>query len=668
MADPQLPAGWSAVPDETPNLPAGWTLVPDTARTTPDFASGGHVGQVVGASLMQGLADLAGTAGTIGSAIPKIPASAGGDEGILALLHAAPSGQSLNSGLTDLGVLGQPSQKPQGEGEALLAAAARGAAGTAPLGALGGLAGVGKAALQGALSGVGGEAGRSVLPVSSNPTISSLAGILAGQAAAGGLYGAAGRGINAARGIGNPVVDAYDTIGVAPRLAGDVTGRPGLQALQSLAMSAPFGGGAVRAAQAGANEFGNAIENTASALGPARTATDAGLALQQGGRQWMQQFRAAQQAAENAVSARVPPTADVNMAPVSRVLDQTLSEMPNAPHLAAMMTNPVFQGISGALSKDLRNPTPYLPDPLYNPNTFTAPTSRAGLEWDTARAWRSRVGEQLETALVSRDGTDRAWRRLYGALSEALGDTASSAGAGREWQAANAVTNQGHNFIENTLSNILDHPGQQNTIRPEDATRFALGGSASGGTTLNELRAMMPQAMNELASFKLRDMAAATPGRATQEMPTSATTFSTELNRLSPEARTALFGNYAPALDALQTVAERGKETFARYGNPSGTARMIQHGGLLSVPTSIAAGTFTGHELGGLPGAFIGGGTAALPALTGPLASLLTAREMLTRYLAAPTGGPGTAASRLYRGAAGWHALGAPATQGEVGQ
>jgi hypothetical protein len=622
-----------------------------------------HMTKMLGGAAAEGLAELAGAPGSIVGMIPKgaealaqaVPALAAPSGQIASLVRpeALPTSEGLTTGLRDLGAIGQPIQQPQNEGERLMAAGMRGAVGTAPLGALSGAAGIAKAALQGGLSGLGGEAGQNVLPLSSNPMISGLAGVLAGQGAAGGLYGMAGRGLNAARGVGNPVIDAYDAAGVAPRLAGDVTGRPGLQALQSLAMRAPFGGRAVEAAQAGASEFGNSIERAAANLGNARTATDAGLALQAGGRNWMQQFRAAQQQAEAAVSARVPPTAPVSMAPVSRVLEQTISEMPDAPRVAAMMTNPVFRGLSESLAGDLRNPAPYLNDPLYA-TTGTVPgtpTSRAALEWDTARAWRTKVGEQLETSLVSRDGNDKAWKRIYGALSDALGGTATAAGAGREWQAANTVTNRGHQFIENTLSNIIDHPGAQNTVRPEDAARFALGGTGAGGTTLNDLRSMMPQSVNELAAFKLRDMASATPGRATQASPTSATTFSTELNRLSPEARNALFGSYNPGLDALQTVAERGKETFQRYGNPSGTAGMTQHGGLLNAPLQITAAGYGGHEIGGMPGAIVGAGTATLPYLTGPIASNLTAREALTRYLAAPTGGPGTEMSRLFRGA-----------------
>ncbi len=167
----------------------------------------------------------------------------------------------------------------------------------------------------------------------------------------------------------------------------------------------------------------------------------------------------------------------------------------------------------------------------------------------------------------------------------------------------------------------------------------------------------MPSAADELAAYKLRDMATATPGRATQESPLSATTFSTQLNQLSSEARTALFGAVEPKVSALQTVAERSKETMARYGNPSGTAGSLAHTALFAAPFTIAEGIRAGHDIGGMPGAIAGGVTGAAPYVAGPIAANLTAREALARYLAAPVGGPGIGQSRLYRAVGGGLAL-----------
>jgi hypothetical protein len=242
-------------------------------------------------------------------------------------------------------------------------------------------------------------------------------------------------------------------------------------------------------------------------------------------------------------------------------------------------------------------------------------------------------------------------KRLYGALSTDLQSTATRMGPAAQtaFDQASALTRGGHDFIERPLSQII----RGNEISPENAAKAALNSGTAGGTTLQTIRDQMPKAADELAAFKLRNMAAALPGQQTQETPVSAATFSTNLNRLSPEARQALFASIEPKLSALQTVAERGKETFARYGNPSGTGGALQHAALMSAPIAIGEGARTGYEWGGPMGGAIGAAGSTLPFLAGPAAANLTARELLTRYLAAPTGGPGVGASRLYRAAAG---------------
>jgi hypothetical protein len=628
------------------------------AVVIPPERPGEHAANVAGSNLLAGALDLAGMPGSLLNAMPKLTANpnapAGSDENqAIAQLAASGGGLSLPtsadllSGAKGMGLIDQPSQQPRDTPERLLAAGARGVGGAAPLGLLGGPASLAKATIQGAASGIGGELGKVYFPISENPVVSTLAGVLAGQGAAGAMFGGLGRGVNAVRGAGNPVVEAYDAAGVTPRLAGDVTGRPLLQGLQSMAMRAPFGGRAIHAAQETAGEFANAIENTAASLGGARTLTDAGLKIQGEAHSWLQQWRAAQQAAENAVSAKVPPNTFVDVAPVNAFLTRASRDMPAMPQVGSLMTDPVFKELSAGLANDAA--------------FGIAP-------WKDMRAWRTKVGDQLEQSVLSRDGKQEGWRQLYGAISDSLGNAATRAGAGSEWVAANAITNQGHNFVETTLSKILNskNPGQ-NTISPEAAAQFALEGADNGGTRLRLLRQAMPGAADELAAYKLRDMGMATPGRQTQEMPMSATSFSTDINRLSPEARQALFGAIEPKVGALQTVAERGKDTFAKYGNPSGTAGSAQHFGLLTAPIVIGEAARGGHDIAGLAGAVAAGSAAALPYLAGPVASNLTARETLARYLAAPTGGPGLTGSRVLRAGAAWPQL-QPFVPGETGR
>lgn len=692
MTDVTLPDGSiAAFPDSMPqdqiaaaiqahlaqqnqNLPGVLRGGEDNAVIPAPELPGEHAGKVAGSNLIAGGLDLAGMPGSVLNALPKMapspsaPASANEDETAIAQLAASggglrlPTSKDLLSGAKDLGIIDQPSQQPRDWGERLLAGAARGVGSTAPLGLFGGPAGILKAGIQGAASGLGGEVGKNYLPVSENPTVSTLAGILAGQGVGGAAFGAVGRGVNAARGVGSPVIEAYDAAGVTPRLAGDVTGRPLLQGMQSMAMRAPFGGRAVRAAEQGANEFANSIENTAQGLGSSRTMTDAGLALQQGARDWMKNWRGQQQLAEAAVTAKVAPNTPVDVGDVQKLLNDLASKMPSAKPIADIMTNPVYNKLSNALNASAA-PQYAVAQTLPGGARIVQQTG-SSLPWTDMRAWRSAVGDELQNSLLSKDGNQEAWRRLYGSLSGALGDAATKAGAGSEWAAANSITNKGHLFTETTLSDILNHPGAQNTVRPEDAAQVALNGAGRGGSTLQMLRQEMPQASDELAAFKLRQMATATAGKQTQEAPVSATTFSTQLNSLSPEARRALFSGIEPKLSALQTVAERGKDTFAHYGNPSGTGGNLQHAGLLTAPIVIGEAARGGHDIGGLPGAVAAGSAAAAPYLAGPIASNLTARETLARYLAAPTGGPGAGVSRLYRAAGAWPSL-QPLIEGE---
>jgi hypothetical protein len=267
---------------------------------------------------------------------------------------------------------------------------------------------------------------------------------------------------------------------------------------------------------------------------------------------------------------------------------------------------------------------------------------------------RTEIGQRMEdpSSIDPSDTSYTALKRLYGALSGDLQSAAATEGPAAQaaYANANAVTRNGHAYIENTLSGLM--PAEK--IAPEAAANTALNSGRLGDTLLQSIRSQMPNAANELAAFKLRNMATATPGQATAANPTSATTFSTNLNRLSPEARQTLFSGIAPRLDALQTVAERGKETFARYGNPTGTAGSLAHLGLFTAPLTIGEAARLGGETGGTLGALGAGATASLPFVAGPILSNLTAREGMTRYLAAPVGGPGVGASRLYRAAAAW--------------
>jgi hypothetical protein len=179
-----------------------------------------------------------------------------------------------------------------------------------------------------------------------------------------------------------------------------------------------------------------------------------------------------------------------------------------------------------------------------------------------------------------------------------------------------------------------------NQISPEQAATNAFSGSANGGTTLQAIRQQMPQAADELAAFKLRDMGLANAGQqnatATRLSPG---TFVTDSAKLSPQAADALFGTDPALAQRVQDLATvggsmKGTERFMNNSN-TGAHGAATH--IMAAPIAAMEGAVRGHEFGGWPGAAAGliGGAAA-PFAPSWLAGRLTTSPMLTRALAAP--------------------------------
>jgi hypothetical protein len=546
---------------------------------------------------------------------------------------------NLVAGGKALGAVDRPDLIPQTTGEKYLASTAEGVGGALPFLPLGGTnpASLLRGATQGGVAGAAGEAGAQVLPEHADAA-RAVAGLL-GFGVGGKAFDLVNKAASAARGLTSPVVDAYRNLGIEPTLAGDVTGSPFMQQLQALGGKSLAGGGRVGEARNRAiDQWGQALDETATGYGAARTPQEAGAALQDESRAWMQQWRQAQQTAEQAVAAKVPVTATVDLAPVNQVLNAATRRMPGLPSVAGIHDNPTFQNLRTALATD-------------------APTGTA--RWEDIRQWRTAVGEELERSLLSGDGNQAAWRQLYGSLSRSLGDTAFAHNAHDEWRVANEITSQGHQFVENAVGKFINARNPTaNTIAPEDAYRAAMRGSNVGGSTLQDIRQQMPAAADELAAYKLRSAGSATlqnaPGTAV-----SPRTLVSNLSpqKLAPEARDALFASdpdLARRVQDLTTVGERMRATeqfvnTANTGGYLGTMEAIM--GMLAAPAA-AVGAWKAGSGGPLAAASALGSLAA-PLLPGYIAGRATTSPALTRFLAAPTTPTGptslpTIVSRLY--------------------
>lgn len=647
MADPvaALPPGFKIdTPDPVQSLPPGFKIdaAEPSAQPVAQMQGVGREIALPASSFAKGALSAVGLPGDllrsavhlyskyIGTPLADLASPITGEPGHVLSGHNPLDSQTLIDSARTLGAVDRPDLQPQNERERLEAAAAQGAGAVLPLAATGGAAALPRALAQGAGAGVGSELGKELVP--NHPIAAPLIGGLVGGGAGSLGYTGAAKVANAAKGTVSPVVEAYDRLGIDPKLVGDVTGSPGLQQIQAFAAKAPGSAGKIE--QAGehvVSQFDNAVDRTASNLGVSRTASQAGQTLQAEARNWRDNvFPQREAEAWAPVDKMVSPWAAVQPENYRTALAALSSKLAALPETKKVLLSDRAQSLLKAINADV--------------------PEGAGMTWQDAQNLRSIIGEIRGVPEIASSLGEKQLGRMYGALSEDMMNTAERYGAGDAFTNANAVSTQGHSFIRNVLSKIIkSNNPMQESIRPEQAASNALNG---GDTTLQAIRQELPNAADELGAYKLRDMALANPG---QQMKvggnsTSPATFLTDLNKLrqsSPEGVKALFDadpHTSQAVKDLETVAGTIKKTAQRL-NTSNTGPHNQIAGIIagSVPTAIL-----GHEYGGVPGAASAlAAEVGVPLGLGALAGRLSTNEKLARLLSTPVQPPAMPLTRI---------------------
>ena len=246
-----------------------------------------------------------------------------------------------------------------------------------------------------------------------------------------------------------------------------------------------------------------------------------------------------------------------------------------------------YQAVSGVLDSGARSP-------------------RGGMSFAELRGQRTGLGEDLAAADVTgyagRQGA--GGRELYGAMSDDLISTAGN--VSREAQNALLLHDD---FVRHwrevefpVISRVVD------AATPEQAYRILRQNIAEGGSMLQAVRRnATPEEWDSVASGMWQILGRATPGRAAgeelgQELGEfSFDTFVTNWNRLSPEAKNALFGGsrYSGVVDdmnRLVRVATALKEG-GRFENFSNTGRAT--GMQMSILGSLGLGIGVDAASGG---------------------------------------------------------------------
>ncbi|WP_299327650.1 hypothetical protein [Parasphingopyxis sp.] len=332
----------------------------------------------------------------------------------------------------------------------------------------------------------------------------------------------------------------------------------------------------IRAAEAANEATGDALARTAQNVGNVADRTGAGQAAQRGAREFLDE------------SAR---------------RERDLFEaVPIPDDTAAVTTNSreALQEIAGQFESNPRLREAFADERL----ATYAQALEDGLSYQDLRAFRSRIGEMVESAQVGAEGSSRAsLRRLYGALSDDITETARAVSP-RALALANRAVQYSrgrHSRREGVLRMIL---GRDFNATPEQAFNAIERLTTQKGSVSELSRALRSMPASEAASVRAtmieRLGLARAGGQNADGDAFSIATFLTNWNNMSPRARAVLAGNQPTslALNDLARYAGAAKDS-ARYANSSNTTGAVLTQSALTSAPAIFMQDLTGVLLAG---------------------------------------------------------------------
>ena len=495
----------------------------------------------------------------------------------------------------------------------------------------------------------------------------------------------------------------FEAAGTMPT-AGQAAQNARMQGAESLLSKTPGASGQMRqAAQNQAEQVAQGMESIAGRLSPMADPAKAGRTIERGisgAGGFMDRFKAESAQLYDNLDKFIPLDSRVDVSNTMRVMPKLNEMIAGAPATSRLFQNSRIQGIEAGLKSDatgaeaamtrpdvqakvaqirssidaknkeitaqnqaeaqriaqinsVRAGQPIIqfkPEPLINqPETSSIVKQVAGgmadgkLPYEAVKKLRSLVGAEIDNPSIVSDVPRSKWKAVYAALSDDLKTAADQSGpqARNAYNRANAYYSAGASRID-ALARVVDKNGG-----PEAVFNAATSGTKDGATTLRTvMQSLKPDEQKVLASTVIRRLGKATPGQqnaAGDEF--SMSTFLTNWNKLSPQAKGALFDRFGKGfrddMDAVARMAANVRQGSKVFANPSGTA--TAGAGL------TAAGTFIGSLLTGHPGvAAVTAGGAATANLTARLMTNPVFVRFLRRSIDVPRSGMTVNAANLY--------------------
>lgn len=377
----------------------------------------------------------------------------------------------------------------------------------------------------------------------------------------------------------------FASVGATPSV-GQATGSHNIQGVENLLAGGPTSAGVMnRFATQQADDIGAGLQRRGQQLVPNASGERAGRAVESGIQTFSNNVGAQRRALYWQADRYIPADAGSPMTNTRRALQELTTPNPGAAQTTARMVNPRMRQMLEDLDADLQS-------------------GGGQISYEALRRIRTQVGEQMNDFSLTPDTPARELRRLYSALSRDMEEVAKSIGPEAEAAArrANNYTRVSANRLEQ-VQRVVDKNGG-----PEAVFNAVMSGTRDGGTTLRAVMQSLPEdGQKAVTAAVIRRMGMATPGMqdATGEL-FSANTFLTNWNRVSPEAKRALFDRHGPQfsrdMDRIARVAETIRDGSQVFRNPSGTANRgaaYTYGAALVASLFDATGVSTGSVVGG---------------------------------------------------------------------
>lgn len=449
-----------------------------------------------------------------------------------------------------------------------------------------------------------------------------------GQQLAAGLIGGLGPGVGSAatgatvrgavRGTSGAkmqrTIDDFASVGAIPTV-GQATGSRLIQGTENLLGGAPTSAGVInRFAERQAQQIGEGLQRKADDFLPNASGERAGRAVERGIETFGKNTGSTKRALYWQADQFIPENSPVPLANTWQTVTKLTTPTTGAAATTASLINPRIARLRETLAQDVA-------------------AGGGRIPYSALKRIRTEIGEQISDYSLSPDTPTRELKQLYAALSRDM-EAAARAHGPQAVSAAKRANNYTRAVADRMeqVQRVIDKNGG-----PERVFNAVMEGTKDGGTTLRAVMQSLPQdGQRAVTAAVIKRMGMATPGAqdAAGEV-FSAQTFLTNWNRISPEAKRALFDRHGPGfskqMDQIARVAQNIREGSRVLANPSGTANRaaaLTYGASLVASLLDPSMTTTGALL-------VGGGVGNVAArlLTNP-----TAVKWLARSTSMPVG------------------------------